>query len=142
MLKSNYDVGLTPFDLVVFESFVPADHYLRKLKAVIDFTLVRPLVADCYSPNHGRGAIEPVFLFKLSLLQFHYDLSDEQVIRQAQVNMAFRFFLDLSSQAALPEPSRLSQFRTRRGVKRFNKAFQEILRQARGKGPWSKIVCG
>ena len=134
MLKSNYDVGLTPFDLVVFESFVPADHYLRKLKAVIDFTLVRPLVTDCYSPNHGRGAIEPVFLFKLALLQFHYDLSDEQVIRQAQVNMAFRFFLDLPLQDTLPEPSLLSQFRKRLGAKQFTKAFQEILRQARGKG--------
>lgn len=113
---------------------MPADHYLRKLKDAIDFALLRPLVADCYSPNHGRGAIDPVFLFKLSLLQFHYDLSDEQVIRQVQVNIAFRFFLDLSSQATLPEPSLLSQFRTRLGEKRFNKAFQEILRQARGKG--------
>lgn len=134
MLKSSYDAELTPFDLQVFESFVPADHYLRKLKATIDFTPVRPLVADCYSPNHGRAAIDPVFLFKLSLLQFHYDLSDEQVIRQAQVNMAFRFFLDLSSRATLPEPSLLSQFRTRLGVKQFSKAFQEIVRQARGKG--------
>ena len=134
MLKSNYDVELTPFDLQIYESIVPADHYLRKLKAAIDFTLVRSLVADCYSPNHGRGAIDPVFLLKLSLLQFHYDLSDEQVIRQAQVNLAFRFFLDLPLQATLPEPSLLSQFRTRLGVKKFNQAFQEIVRQARGKG--------
>ena len=134
MLKSNYDVGLTPFDFLVFDKFVPADHYLRKLKAAIDFALLRPLVADCYSPDQGRGAIDPVFLFKLSLLQFHYDLSDEQVIRQAQANVAFRFFLDLPSQATLPEPSLLSQFRTRLGAERFKKAFQEILRQARGKG--------
>ncbi|MEK7833106.1 MAG: IS1182 family transposase [Acidobacteriota bacterium] len=134
MLKSNYDAELTPFDLTVFESFVPSDHYLRKLKAAIDFDLLRPLVADCYSPDQGRGAIDPVFLFKLSLLQFHYDLSDENIIRQAQVNMAFRFFLDLSAQASLPEPSLLSQFRRRLGAKRFTKAFQEILRQARAKG--------
>ncbi|HMV86054.1 MAG TPA: transposase [Blastocatellia bacterium] len=88
MLKSNYDVELTPFDFQVFESFVSADHYLRRLKAAIDFALLRPLVADCYSPDQGRGAIDPVFLFKLSLLQFQYDLSDEQAIRQAQVNFA------------------------------------------------------
>jgi transposase len=134
MLKSNYDVELTPFDFQVFESFVPADHYLRKLKAAIDFALMRPLVADRYSADQGRGAIDPVFLFKLSLLQFHYDLSDERVIQQAQVNMAFRFFLDLSSQTSLPEPSLLSQFRTRLGADRFAKAFQEVLRQARAKG--------
>ena len=134
MLKSNYDPELTPFDFQVFESFVPADHYLRKLKDAIDFALLRPLVADCYSPDQGRGAIDPVFLFKLSLLQFHYDLSDEQVIRQVQVNLAFRFSLDFPAQTRLPEPSLLSQFRTRLGADRFAKAFQEVLRQARAKG--------
>jgi transposase len=134
MLKSNYDVELTPFDLQVFETFVPADHYLRRLKAAIDFTPLRALVADSYSPDQGRGAIDPVCLLKLSLLQFHYDLSDEGVIRQAQVNVAFRFFLDWPAQAQLPEPSLLSQFRTRLGADRFAKVFQEILRQARGAG--------
>lgn len=134
MLKNNYDVELTPFDFLVFDKFVPADHYLRKLKAAIDFTLLRPLVADCYSPDQGRGALDPVFLLKLSLLQFHYDLSDESVTRQAQVNIAFRFFLDLPAQVTLPEPSLLSQFRTRLGADRFAKVFQEILRQARAAG--------
>lgn len=134
MLKSNYDVELTPFDLLVFETFVPADHYLRRLKVAIDFTPLRALVADCYSPDLGRGAIDPVCLLKLSLLQFHYDLSDEGVIRQAQVNVAFRFFLDWSAQTPLPEPSLLSQFRTRLGAERFAKVFQEILRQARAAG--------
>jgi transposase len=134
MLKSNYDVELTPFDLLVFETFVPADHYLRRLKAAIDFTPLRSLVADCYSPDQGRGAIDPVCLLKLSLLQFHYDLSDEGVIRQAQVNVAFRFFLDWPAQASLPEPSLLSQFRTRLSADRFARVFNEIVRQARAAG--------
>ena len=134
MLKSAYDIELTPFDLLVFETFVPADHYLRQLKAAIDFTTLRALVADCYSPNHGRGAIDPVCLLKLSLLQFHYDLSDEGVIRQAQVNVAFRFFLDWSAQTPLLEPSLLSPFRTRLSADRFAKVFNEILRQARAAG--------
>lgn len=134
MLKANYDPELTPFDHLVFETFVPAEHYLRQLKAALDFSLLRPLVAACYSPDQGRGAIDPVCLLKLSLLQFHYDLSDEGVMRQAQVNLAFRFFLDLSAPTPLPEPSLLSQFRTRLGAARFARVFQEILRQARAKG--------
>jgi len=134
MLKSHYEVELTPFDLLVFETFVPADHYLRRLKAAIDFTPLRALVADCYSPDQGRSALDPVCLLKLSLLQFHYDLSDEGLLRQAQVNLAFRFFLDWSAQTALPEASLLSQFRTRLGVERFAKVFHEILRQARAAG--------
>lgn len=134
MLKANYDPELTPFDHVVFETFVPADHYLRQLKAVLDFHPLRALVAACYSPDQGRGALDPVCLLKLSLLQFHYDLSDEGVMRQAQVNVAFRFFLDLSAPTPLPEPSLLSQFRTRLGAARFAQVFQEIVRQARAKG--------
>ena len=55
-------------------------------------------------------------------------------LRQAQVNVAFRFFLDLSVESALPVPSLLSQFRTRLGTERFTRVFNEILRQARAQG--------
>jgi transposase len=134
MLKDNYDIALTAFDHLVFEKLVPADHYLRQLKAAVDFSSLRPLVAECYSSEMGRGAIDPVRLLKLLLLQFHYGLSDDDVIRQAQVNVAFRLFLDLPLEAALPEPSLLSQFRTRLGQERFTRVFHEILRQAREKG--------
>jgi transposase len=134
MLKDHYSPKLTSFDLLIFEKLVPQDHYLRQLKDVLDFSALRPLVADRYSADQGRGAIDPVFLLKLVLLQFHYGLSDERVIRQAQVDMAFRFFLDLSMEAALPEPSLLSQFRTRLGEELFTRIFDEVVRQARAKG--------
>ncbi|HKE05031.1 MAG TPA: transposase [Blastocatellia bacterium] len=101
MLKENYDFMPTPLDLVIFEKLVPPDHYLRQLKAAISFIPVRALVADCYSSEMGRGAIDPVLLLKLHLLEHHYGLSDAAVINQAQVNVAFRFFLDLSIEAPL-----------------------------------------
>jgi transposase len=134
MLKENYDIALSPLDLLIFEKAVPADHYLRRLKAAIDFTPCRAQVAECYASEMGRGAIDPVRLLKLLLLQFHYGLSDERVISETQVNFAFRFFLDLPLEAALPEPSLLSQFRTRLGAERFESIFQEIVRQARAAG--------
>ena len=83
-------------DRLVFDKLIPADHYLRRLKAAIDFEPFRALVADCYAVGMGAPAEDPVRMLKLSLLQFQYDLSDSQVLRQAQVNVAFRFFLDLS----------------------------------------------
>lgn len=82
----------------------------------------------------GAPAEDPVRLLKLSLLQFQYDLSDSQVLRQAQVNVAFRFFLDLALESPVPVPSLLSQFRTRLGVDRFTRVFNEILRQGRAQG--------
>jgi transposase len=134
MLKAEYYSAPTDIDALVFEKLIPADHYLRRLKAVIDFEPFRALVADCYTAGLGAPAEDPVRMLKLSLLQFQYDLSDSQVLRQAQVNVAFRFFLDLSVESALPVPSLLSQFRTRLGEERFTRVFNEILRQARAQG--------
>src|SRR2546428_1650835 len=134
MLKADYYVAPTDLDLLVFEKLIPADHYLRRLKAAISFEPVRALVADCYVEGRGAPAEDPVRLLKLSLLQFQYDLSDSQVLRQAQVNVAFRFFLDLSLESPLPVPSLLSQFRTRLGVDRFTRVFNDILRQGREQG--------
>jgi len=134
MLKADYFVAPTDVDQVIFEKLIPADHYLRRLKAALDFEPVRALVADCYAVGMGAPAEDPVRLLKLSLLQFPYDLSDSQVGRQAQVNVAFRFFLDVSIESALPVPSLLSQFRTRLGAERFERIVNEILRQARARG--------
>ena len=47
MLKADYFVAPTDLDRLVFEKLIPADHYLRRLKAVIDFEPWRALVADC-----------------------------------------------------------------------------------------------
>src|SRR5215510_4979112 len=123
MLKAEYVVTPTEMDLVVFEKLIPADHYLRRLKMAIDFEPCRALVADCYAAGTGAPAEDPVRMLKLSLLQFQSDLSDSQVLRQAQVNVAFRFFLDLSVESALSVPSLLSQFRTRLGAERFTRVF-------------------
>lgn len=134
MLKSDYYTEPTEMDLLIFEQLVPPDHYLRQVKAVIDFGYVRPEVEDCYSQDMGRSAIDPVLMFKLEYLQYHYDLSDREVIAEAQVNVAYRYFLDLSLNSVLPVPSLLSQFRTRLGAERHQCLFDGIVAQARAQG--------
>jgi transposase len=131
MLKTDYYTEPTELDRLIFEQLVPADHYLRQVKAVIDFEYVRAEVQDCYSETMGRSAIDPVLMFKLEFLQYHYNLSDREVVAEAQVNVAFRYFLELSISSALPVPSLLSQFRTRLGVERHQRLFDGIVAQAR-----------
>src|SRR2546422_4915270 len=128
MLKTDYYGAQTALDLLICKKLIPADHSLRRLKAAINFEPVRALVADCYGEGRGAPAEDPVRLLNLSLLQFQYDLSDSHVLRQAQVNVAFRFFLDLALESSLPVSSLLSQSRTRLGVERFTRVFNEILR--------------
>lgn len=134
MLKPNYYTEPTELDTLVFEKLVPQDHYLRQVKQVIDFEALRDKVRDCYSAEMGRSAEDPVILIKLEFLQFQYNLSDREVIAEAQVNVAYRYFLDLSLDSELPVPSLLSQFRTRLGEERHQALFDEIVAQARAHG--------
>jgi transposase len=134
MLKADYTPVLTPLEEVVFTQLVPADHYLRRLKAVVDFTAFRALVADCYAAELGRPGLDPVVLLKLLLLQQHYGWSDAGVLQQAQVNVALRFFLDWSLTTTPPDPSLLTVFRQRLGLARWQRILQELVRQARGAG--------
>lgn len=134
MLKSDYYIPPTELDLLIFEKLVPPDHYLRQVKAVIDFEFVREEVKDSYSDTMGRAAIDPVLMFKLEYLQYHYGLSDREVIIEAQVNVAYRYFLDLSLDSSLPSASLLSQFRTRLGEERHQGLFDGIVAQGREYG--------
>jgi transposase len=121
-------------DQAIFEATVPADHYLRRVLAVLDFECCREEVARCYSSNHGRPAVEPVLLLKLEFLEYHYNLSDRQVVDQARYNMAFRYFLGLSLRSPLPHHTLLTVFRERLGVERHQKLFEAIVAQGRQHG--------
>jgi transposase len=134
MLKADYYQEPSELDLIVFVKLVPEDHILRRVKENIDFSAFRKLLADCYSQAMGRTAEDPVRMVKLEYLQFQYGLSDREVLKQVQVNVAFRYFLDLSLDSGLPTSGLLSQFRLRLGEERHRKLFEEIVSQARQKG--------
>src|SRR5258707_940213 len=103
MLKPPDYLSLTDLDLLIFDATVPADHYLRRVLAAVDFDRCRALLASAYHDALGRPALEPLLLLKLEFLQYHYNLSDRAVVDQAHYNMAFRLFLGLSLHSALPD---------------------------------------
>jgi transposase len=121
-------------DHEIFAATVAPDHYLRRVKEVIDFSRCRETFADCYSTGLGRPAKEPILLLKLEFLQFQYNLSDREVIRRARQDMAFRYFLDLSLKSRLPHPTVLTKFRDRLGVEKHQELFDDIVAQARARG--------
>lgn len=134
MLRAEHYTLPTEEDRMVFELLVPATHYLRRAARTIDFERFRPLMEPCYSPDHGRPAMEPVVLLKLEFLQYHDRLSDQKVIDGAQVNVAYREFLGLGLRSPLPDPSLLSYFRGRLGAETHRKIFDEVVAQAREYG--------
>jgi len=124
----------TEQDREIFDALVPDDHYLRRTAKAIDFERFRPLMAERYSPDQGRPAIDPVVLLKIEFLQYHDRLSDANVIAQAEVNVAYREFLGLGLGNDLPDPSSLSYFRGRLGVESHQRIFEDVLSQAREQG--------
>jgi transposase len=134
MLQLEKYEPLTDFERHLFLRLVPEDHFLRRLPRVIDFERFRPLVAAHYAPAAGRPALDPVLMLKLELLSIHYRWSDRELMRQVQVNMAHRLFLNLGSDAVLPHPTSMTYFRDRVGAKALQEIFHDVLGQARERG--------
>lgn len=95
--------------IVTLENIVPKDHYLRKIDAVMDFEFVYEYVEDMYS-NTGRPSVDPVVLIKFALLE-HLDNRNSMraTFREAEVNVAYRWFLGYALDEKLPHFSDFSK---------------------------------
>jgi transposase len=134
MLRASYPSSLSEQDQLIFDTLIPADHYLRQVNAVVDFECYRDVMAACYHATEGRPADDPVVLLKIGFLQTHYNLSDREVLAAIQVNVAFRYFLNLALTDTLPHPSLLTVFRARLGATLYQQIFDGVVAQARTAG--------
>ena len=133
MLKSPTPLALPELDQRIFAQVVPTDHYLRRVQQHVDFERFRPRLTQTYS-HTGRPGIDPVRMLKILFLCFHYRLSDRQVMARAQTDLAFRWFLQLRLDEALPNHTSDTYFRNRIGAEAFERVFQDLVTQAREYG--------
>jgi transposase len=112
-------------EMVSIESLVPSGHLLRKIERAVDFSFIHDRVKHLYCENNGRPALGPVVLFKLLLLGYLYGVrSERQLMREVEVNVAYRWFLGLRLRDKVADASTLSQNRRRRFVE--STIYQEI----------------
>ena len=124
-------------EMVSVESLVPSEHLLRKIEGVVDFSFIHDRVKHLYCENNGRPALEPVVLFKLLLLGYLYGVrSERQLMREVEVNVAYRWFLGLKLRDKVPDASTLSQNRRRRFAEStiYQEIFDEIVLLAVNRG--------
>ena len=136
MLKDTNQItmDLSPYQ-GLYEAIIPRDHILRKLKDNIDFSFVNPMLRKQYCEHFGRPAKEPEMMFKLLFLKKLYDLSDERLISSAQTDMAYKYFLGLSPEDKMIDPSLLTKFRkTRITEEILEDMLKETIQQAIQKG--------
>jgi transposase len=134
MLQPENLVPLSDSERQLFARLVPEDHFLRRLVQIVDFERFRPVLAAVYCQDDGRPPLDPVFMLKLEVVALHYRLSDRELMRQAQVNVAYRLFVGLSCTSPLPHHTSMTYFRDRVGAERMQEIFHVVLGRARELG--------
>ena len=105
----------TALEMVRLEELVPKDHLLRKIEAVIDFSFIHERVAGLYCADNGRPPLDPTLMFKALFVGYLFGIrSERQLVREIEVNVAYRWFLRLKLTDGVFDASTLSQNRRRR----------------------------
>jgi transposase len=74
-------------------------------------------------------------MLRLCLLQYIYGDSDRQVVENARLNLAYKYFLGLAVDAEVPDYTTISYFRIQRlGEEKFRSVLEQIVRQCIDKG--------
>jgi IS5 family transposase len=114
------------------EDFVSQDHAYRKLNALIDFPTLTKGLKKCYSTK-GRAGYPVSTAFKCLLLQFMEDLSDRELERFLQENLAGKYFCDFKLDDQTPDFSYFSTLRKRIGTKNLADMFNQVRAQLKKK---------
>jgi len=110
MLAQQQQIQFSAFS-GLYDLIVPKDNLLRKISELIDFDFIYQELVDKYCPNNGRTAESPIRMFKYLLLKTIYTVSDVDVVERSQYDMSFKYFLDMSPEEEVIDPSSLTKFR-------------------------------
>jgi transposase len=122
------------FTTVHLESFVPVDHPLRAIKALLDEAMknMNWLFSSIYS-DYGRESIPPERLIRAQLLQALYSIrSERQLVEQINYNLLYRWFVGLTIDDVVWNHSSFTTNRDRLLKHEvIGELFEEVVRMAR-----------
>jgi transposase len=104
---------------------VSATHAYRRLVKVVDWSQLTKPLEQLYS-DLGRGGYPVAQGFRCLLLQFLDDLSDRELERYLQENLAGKYFCGFEPTDQTPDFSYFSRLRSRIGTKRLAALFNRV----------------
>ncbi len=110
MLLQQKTIQFTEYGSL-YDLIVPKENLLRKINDLIDFSFVYDELINKYCHNNGRTAESPIRMFKYLLLKTIYNISDVDVVERSRFDMSFKYFLDMSPEDDVINPSSLTKFR-------------------------------
>ena len=123
-------------EFVSIEALVPKDHLLRKIDAAVDFNKIYDFAEDLYCPDNGRTSIDPVMLFKMTLIQHIFGISSlRKTAEEVRMNVGYRWFIGYLLNEKTPHFSTLSyNFKNRYTPETVEKIFDWILNEINNAG--------
>lgn len=107
---------------------VPDDHILARVYRVLDLGWLHAEVSGLYA-HEGRPGIDPEAAVRLMLAGFLLGIvHDRRLLREAQVNLAIRWFARYGLAERLPDHSSLTRIRQRWGAERFRRIFERTVK--------------
>ena len=107
---------------------LPDDHVLVRVDRVLDLAWLHEEVAELYDPTTGRPSVDPEVALRLMLAGFLLGfVHDRRLMREAQVNLAIRWFIGYGLHEVLPDHSSLTRIRQRWGADRFRRIFERTV---------------
>lgn len=129
MLGSKERRQLEFFVCGSLRDLVPDDHILARIDGVLELGWLREEVADVYAVDVGRPGIDPEAAVRLMLAGFLLGIvHDRRLMREAEVNLAIRWFAGYGLQDRLPDHSSLTRIRQRWGAARFRRIFERTVK--------------
>ena len=108
---------------------IPNEHVLVRVDRVLDLSWLHDEVGEVYCADNGRPVIDPEVAVRLMLAGFLLGIvRDLRLMREAQVNIAIRWFVGYALHEALPDHSSLTPIRQRWGAERFRHIFQRTVK--------------
>lgn len=109
-------------------SLIPEDHILKRVDKFLDLSWLNEAVKYLYCSDNGRPGIAPEAAVRLMLAGFFGGIvHDRKLMREAQVNIAIRWFAGYRLDEKLPDHSSLTRIRQRWGADRFKRIFVKTI---------------
>jgi IS5 family transposase len=124
----------------LYEQIIPKDHFLVKLKEVIDWGNYTKKFIRYYKGKGeiGQAPYNPATILKMLLVSYLYNISERQTEVVVNENLPTKFFVGLGVNEKSPDHATLTLFKNRliekQGIKIYEELFNEIIIVAMEKG--------
>jgi transposase len=98
----------------LYDKIIPKENLLRKINVLVDFSFIQDELINKYCLTNGRNAESPIGMFKYLLLKAIFTISDVDVVERSRYDLSFKYFLEMSPEDDVINPSSLTKYRKRR----------------------------